>query len=185
VVVAPPTDAPIEEPTIVVTEPPIEESTRVVTEEATEESTRVVTEPVIEEPTKVSSADPATSSAVSVIRVWTADGNWGPKTIFQPGDAIQWIITVENTGDQQARIDLIFEAFGPNRQRTAYWTGSVSTEPGVKSWDYKGMVTDEMLGFNNFIGHGTDQNSASQATMTYQVTLSPAVTPALDIQLDG
>jgi LysM repeat protein len=177
VIVTPPSGPPTEEPTIVVTEPPTDEP-------PTEEPTRVVAVPeVTEEPVIEPSSEPRITGGVSVVRVWTADGSWNPKTTFQPGDVIQWVITVDNTMGQQARIDLTFEALGPNRQRTAYWSGPVTTDAGVKSWDYKGMVTDQMLGPNSFFGYGLDHNSPSQANVTYQVTrpaVSPAQTPTVE-----
>jgi hypothetical protein len=111
-----------------------------------------------------------TESLVHISGVRTADGNWNSKTTFSPGDAIQWIIEVENNTGQDAVIQLTYNVTGPAGQLIVYWQGSVTTAPGILWWGLPGIVPENMSGVNLFEGAVTYQSITTKASMNYTVT---------------
>jgi len=121
-------------------------------------------------PTDTPTPTPTPSGQVSVVGVWTADGDWNPKTTFAPGDPIQWVINVENTTGGDAPIELTYDARGPNGEQVVYWNGTVTTEAGTWAWGLPGTVQSGLSGTHIFSGHGLYQGTLSQAETTYFVT---------------
>ena len=130
---------------------------------------------------RVSSAKVETrcQNQVSVVGIWTADGSWNNKTIFDPGNPIQWIISIENKTCGNADIDLTYDVVGPSGQQVAYWDGTVTTQPGTWFWGLPGTVSEDVGGIISFTGTGDYQGQISQANTTYQVTI------AVEIDVEG
>jgi hypothetical protein len=109
------------------------------------------------------------NGTISVVGVFTGDGNWNPKTIFYPGEQIHWILNVDNTTGNIANIELTYNVQGPNGEQVAYWNGTVSTNPGIVNWGLPGTIPSGMGGTHSFAGSGLFQGNASYAYTTYFV----------------
>src|SRR2546430_6125710 len=79
-----------------------------------------------------------TSSAVTVQKVWTADGNNNTKTSFAPGDTIHYLVQVNNPNSTTVTATFTFVATGP--QKIFSWSGSVPVPPGTTSYYYPTTV---------------------------------------------
>jgi hypothetical protein len=73
------------------------------------------------------------ASIVSVTSVWTTDGSWDSKSIFQPGDSIIYVGRGNNASgsDQTAYFD--WEVSGPCGS-IASWTGNLNAANGGWEW---------------------------------------------------
>ena len=109
------------------------------------------------------------SGSVEVYGVLTADGSWNPKNSFVPGDSIQWIIEVENTTGADADVELIYDIRDPNGAQIVYWTGQITTPPGLIWWGLPGTIGRDVKGTYTLKGIGNHQGNTSQATTSYLV----------------
>jgi hypothetical protein len=109
-------------------------------------------------------------SNVSVVGAFTADGSWNPKTTFVPGDPIQWVLEAQNDTGQDAQIELTYDVRGPNGEQVTYWSGIVTTGPGLMSWGLPGTVESGLDGTHTLYGSGLYQGNLSQASSTYIVS---------------
>ena len=69
---------------------------------------------------------------VTVQKVWTADGNNNAKTSFAPGDAIHYMVQIQNTNSTTVTATITFLATGP--QQIYYWSGSASIPTGTPTF---------------------------------------------------
>ncbi|MCW5857036.1 MAG: hypothetical protein KIS63_02020 [Caldilineales bacterium] len=106
---------------------------------------------------------------VTVVGAFTADGNWNQKSVFAPGDPIQWVLEVQNDTGQDAPVELTYDARGPHNEAVAYWHGTVTTGPGVWWWGLPGTAPSGLDGTHTFAGAGLYQGFPSQASTTYVV----------------
>lgn len=65
---------------------------------------------------------------LSVLKVWTADGNNSAKTYFAPGDTIHYIAQVSNPNSSTVTATFNFLATGP--QKIFSWSGPGAVPPG-------------------------------------------------------
>jgi hypothetical protein len=119
---------------------------------------------------------------VRVTDVWIGDGNWNHKSTFNPGDPIQWVITVANDTGGDAQIVLTYVVKGPNGEAITYWNGTVTCASGVWFWGLGGTVPMGKGGTHTFVGSGLYRETNSQATTTYFVT-GPAAIPRIYIPI--
>jgi len=110
--------------------------------------------------------------SVSATDVWTGDANWNPKTTFNPGDPIKWVIAVNNTTGSDAQVEITYDVRNPSGQLVASWIGNVTTSPGVLSWGLPGTVP-AVGGTYTFTGKVNDQGSITQDVTTYYVNPPP------------
>lgn len=116
------------------------------------------------------SCPPQEGGSVRVVSVWAGDGNWTAKSVFDPGDPIQWIIVAENTTGAAADIEMTFEATGPYGLPVSYWNGIVTTETGTWNWGLPDTVPTVMGGNHTFKGTVVFEGTATDAMTTYYVT---------------
>ena len=107
---------------------------------------------------------------VRVTNVLTTDENFQLKTQFDPGNAILYILEVENVTDAVADITLTFDVRGPNNEIILYWNGTVSTSPGFQWWYYASTIEPGYGGTHTFNGSGLYSGTTSQGSTTYFVT---------------
>ncbi|MEI2611243.1 MAG: hypothetical protein V9G20_21640 [Candidatus Promineifilaceae bacterium] len=107
---------------------------------------------------------------VNLVNVWTGDGSWLPKTTFNPGDPIQWVINVQNYTGITQTVELIFDAQGPNGEQVVYWQGTVAAADGVFSWGLPGTVPTGMGGTHTFAGTVNYLMDSFSSNTTYFVT---------------
>lgn len=112
----------------------------------------------------------ATSASLpaAAASAWTSDGSWGPKTIFDAGNAIQWVIDVSNQTGGPAPVLLTFLATDPNGTVVAYWEGTVTAAAGTQSWALPGTVGN-VSGTYTFTGAVTHQAVRTEKSATYTV----------------
>lgn len=107
---------------------------------------------------------------VRVTRVWTGDGSWNPKTTFDPGEPIQWVIDIENLTDAQMTIDVTYLVQLDNGDTIAYWHGTLTTIPGTLSWGLPGTLPVNRGGTHIFSGSVEYQGLETQSADDYSVT---------------
>ncbi|MCZ7673289.1 MAG: hypothetical protein M5U34_42340 [Chloroflexi bacterium] len=81
---------------------------------------------------------------VEITGAWTGDGDWNPKSTFDPDDSIQWGLTVVNTTGADADIELSYDAYGPNGEHILDWTGMVTVSNGGWNIALRGTVPNGM-----------------------------------------
>jgi subtilisin-like proprotein convertase family protein len=109
-----------------------------------------------------------TDLGVTAEGVWTADGAWGYKTIYNQGDPAQWIINVENDTGLDTQVELTYEVLDPNNQQVVFWQGMVTTGAGVWGWGLPGTI-GTTPGYYTFYGSAYYQGELTQAVATYYV----------------
>ncbi|MCB9430942.1 MAG: fibronectin type III domain-containing protein [Ardenticatenaceae bacterium] len=112
----------------------------------------------------------AVCPTVEITNAWTGDSNWSPKSTFDPGDAIQWVLTIVNTTGADADIDVSYDVYGPTGEHVLNWSGVLTVSNG--GWDFglPGTVADGLGGTNSFDGAGNYQGHITLATTTYLST---------------
>ncbi|MEW5871094.1 MAG: hypothetical protein AB1894_17600 [Chloroflexota bacterium] len=108
------------------------------------------------------------NQSVLATGAWTGDAGWNPKTVFNPGDGIVWVITVQNNTGTDATVQLTYDVRGPLNQSLAYWQGDVTTPAGTVNWGLSGSVAD-VRGQHTFTGSADYGGSTTQAVATYDV----------------
>lgn len=106
---------------------------------------------------------------VAVTSTWTADGDWNPKSHFNPGDLIQWVVNVENRTGAAVPVELTFDVRGPDGEEVVYWNGTVTTGPGTRSWGLPGVIAVDTDGRHTLVGSVRYQEDTSQASVAYLV----------------
>ena len=105
---------------------------------------------------------------VRVTAVWTADGSHNPKTSFDAGEPIQWVITLKNMRKQAVSVKLAFVVRGPTGEVLSRSEMTVSARPGESSWEKSGIVPD-IAGTYSFTGTAEYRDSTTRKTMRYEV----------------
>jgi hypothetical protein len=134
--------------------------------------------PPTEPPTVPTTETPRPSGDVMVVRAWTADSNLNPKTTFEPGDPIQWVLMVENATGRDAEVELTYEVSDASGGLVRLWNGTVTTGTGTRQWNLSRTVLPDTAGTGTFSGSGSYNGTPSKASATYFVTV-PTVTPSL------
>ncbi len=105
---------------------------------------------------------------VQALNAWTGDGSLNKKTVYKPGDSIQWVIAVQNNTGANATVQLTYDVRGPDGEQVAYWQGNVTASPGTWNWVLSGQV-DPLNGRYTFNGSTTFNGQTIQAYSTYDV----------------
>jgi hypothetical protein len=108
------------------------------------------------------------SQSVQAANAWTGDGSLNQKTVFAPGDPIQWVISVQNNTGANAAVQLTYDVRGPNDESIASFQGNVNTPPGPWNWYLSGQVGN-LRGRYTFNGSNSFNGQVSQVSTTYDV----------------
>jgi photosystem II stability/assembly factor-like uncharacterized protein len=117
----------------------------------------------------------STDKLVRVVGVWTADYDWNPKTVFNPGAPLRLVINIENDTGGDVQIPLTYEVRGPNNEIVAYEQITPTTGTGIWWWCLDGTASAEG-GTRTFTGSGLYMGTTSQASTTYSVVITPTIT---------
>lgn len=139
----------------------------------TEPPTAPPTETPTLPPTEPPTVPPTPDGDVMVVRAWTADRNRIPKTTFEPGDPIEWVLNVENTTGSDAKIELTYELSDASGGSVGLWNGTVTAGAGTSEWALVRTVSPNTVGTNTFIGSGSYNVTTSEAVVVYNV-IGPA-----------
>jgi subtilisin family serine protease len=116
--------------------------------------------------------------------IWTADGNWDPRTFFVPGDPVIWVMTVANTTGGDVQVDLDYVIKDSSGNVINGWQGTVTTDPGTTYWGLSGTIPDA-LGVYTFTGSVNYQGEITIRVVPYNVVNSTVLTPLADFNGDG
>lgn len=105
---------------------------------------------------------------VWVAAVWTADEGLNPRTSFDAGDPIQWVITLKNTKSRAVSVELTYVVRDPSGTVLSRSERTVSASPGVSYWEEAGVVPDA-AGTYSFTGTAEYRDSTSRKTARYEV----------------
>jgi hypothetical protein len=111
------------------------------------------------------------SQTVEVFDAATKDGSGNPKTLFQPGDPIRWVLSVENHLALTTTVEMTWDVVDPLGDQVLFWQGDLSVPPGPSGWYIEGTV-GLTRGTYVFTGTVDYQGSLSQDSTTYLVPSS-------------
>jgi murein DD-endopeptidase MepM/ murein hydrolase activator NlpD len=95
-----------------------------------------------------SPCNPSTGSTC-LQRIWTTDRNFNDKPSFNPGDAINYVFTVNNVSSQPIAANLFLQVIGPlgrNQQLIGQASGNVTLPSGESSWYAPSTVSTGAIG---------------------------------------
>jgi hypothetical protein len=122
-----------------------------------------------------------TQSPIWLLGVWTADGSWNKKSSFKPGEAIQWVIEVQNASTANLDLGLTYDVRDPADVQVVSWKGSMLAEPGITYIGLEGTAPEQPTGVYTFNGSVEYQGGVSTASTTYIV--SPVDPPGVFYKL--
>lgn len=115
-----------------------------------------------------------TSPALTVTTVFTRDGNGNVSNTFAPGDAIQYVVYVNNSSSQAINATFNFQAWGPGNFSIYSEAFSIAVPVNLTGWYVQSTVpTNAPPGTYTIQVNVTDQNnSQDQSTGQGQFTVS-------------
>jgi M6 family metalloprotease-like protein len=150
-----------------VTHTPTRTATRTPTRTGTSTTTPTRTATRTRTPT---ATNPPVAGSVFVTGAYTTDGDWAAKSTFKAGEAIKWVLIVQNDGTATQNVQLTYNVRGPGNQSVAYWNGTITTDPGVHYWGLSGIAPNNMLGTHTFYGTAKFNTYTSNASALYFMT---------------
>lgn len=103
----------------------------------------------------------STSNTLTIQALYTRDGNGNVNTTFAPGDAIQYVVNVNNSNSSSMTIMIHYEAFGPNQNYIFdQIVKNVTIPQGASGWYVVGTVpTNAPAGTYTMRVHVFDQSN--------------------------